>query len=328
MARPRVFISSTFYDLKYVREDIGRFVRELGYESILFEKGEIPYGKNQRPEEYCYKEIELCDVLVSIIGGRYGSESSEKGYSVTQKELRQALEVGKQVYVFVEKNVQAEYETYKLNKDNENIRFRHVDNRKVYEFLEEVYDLPRNNPIFSFESSQEIVRILKEQWAGLFQRLLSREEDGKQLEIINSLKGTMSTLQNIVKVMLEKNETQSTVIQEIVQFNHPVFFHIQNMFNIKYRVVFTNYKEFSALLEELGYVKNDSQDPFSDYEEWFYISNNTEYTLKVSNDLFDGNSNLMSANEGWSTELVQLQEKELESKYARVIDIDDDDLPF
>ncbi|MDK7489347.1 DUF4062 domain-containing protein [Bacillus paranthracis] len=45
MARPRVFISSTFYDLKYVREDIARCVRDLGYESILFEKGEIPTGK-------------------------------------------------------------------------------------------------------------------------------------------------------------------------------------------------------------------------------------------------------------------------------------------
>ena len=31
--------------------------------------------------------------------------------------------------------------------------------------------------IFSFESSQEIVRVLKEQWSGLFQRLLSKEED-------------------------------------------------------------------------------------------------------------------------------------------------------
>ena len=31
MASPRVFISSTFYDLRHVREDLERSVRELGY---------------------------------------------------------------------------------------------------------------------------------------------------------------------------------------------------------------------------------------------------------------------------------------------------------
>ncbi|MGJ7920946.1 hypothetical protein [Neobacillus sp. LXY-4] len=100
------------------------------------------------------------------------------------------------------------------------------------------------------------------------------------------------------------------------------------MFNIKYRIAFTNYKEFSSFLEELGYVKNINQDPFSDYEELFYVRNNTEYTLKVSESLFDVNGNLMPASEGWSNDLVQLQEKELESTNVSFIDISDDDLPF
>ena len=29
MARPRVFVSSTFYDLKQVRSDLDRFIREI-----------------------------------------------------------------------------------------------------------------------------------------------------------------------------------------------------------------------------------------------------------------------------------------------------------
>ncbi|SFL12861.1 protein of unknown function [Paenibacillus sp. 1_12] len=39
MARPRVFVSSTFYDLKYVRADLERFIKEFGYDAVLNEKG-------------------------------------------------------------------------------------------------------------------------------------------------------------------------------------------------------------------------------------------------------------------------------------------------
>lgn len=80
-------------------------------------KGEIPYGRNEKPEEYCYVEIQNSDILDSIIGGRYGSESSGVGYSITQKEFKNALDQNKQVYIIVEKSVLAEYETYKINKD-------------------------------------------------------------------------------------------------------------------------------------------------------------------------------------------------------------------
>jgi hypothetical protein len=42
MARPRVFISSTYYDLKYIRGGLEAFVKQTGYDPILFEKGDIP----------------------------------------------------------------------------------------------------------------------------------------------------------------------------------------------------------------------------------------------------------------------------------------------
>jgi hypothetical protein len=115
MARPRVFISSTFYDLRQVREDLERMIRELGYESVRHEVGAVPYGKEDRPEEYAYREIELCDIVVSIIGGRFGTQSDqEPHYSISQNELRRALERGIQVFIFIEKNVLGEYSTYLL----------------------------------------------------------------------------------------------------------------------------------------------------------------------------------------------------------------------
>lgn len=37
MAVPRVFVSSTWYDLKYIRENLKYFIRGLGYEPVLAE---------------------------------------------------------------------------------------------------------------------------------------------------------------------------------------------------------------------------------------------------------------------------------------------------
>ena len=88
MAKPRIFISSTFYDLRQIRSDIDLFIEGLGYEPIRNEEGDIPYGKEDALEEYCYKEIKSVDILISIIGGRFGSESKRENSSISQTELR------------------------------------------------------------------------------------------------------------------------------------------------------------------------------------------------------------------------------------------------
>jgi len=77
MAKPRIFLSSTFYDLRQIRTDVDVFADNLGYDIIRNKEGDIPYGKDEALEEYCYKEIKSIDILVSVIGGRFGSESKE-----------------------------------------------------------------------------------------------------------------------------------------------------------------------------------------------------------------------------------------------------------
>ena len=75
MAKPRVFVSSTYYDFKQVREDLKRFTTSLGYEAVLHEAGDIAYGKDSSPEGFIPREIQMCDILICVIGGRYGTES-------------------------------------------------------------------------------------------------------------------------------------------------------------------------------------------------------------------------------------------------------------
>ncbi|MBU0808092.1 MAG: DUF4062 domain-containing protein [Gammaproteobacteria bacterium] len=55
MAKPRVFISSTYFDFKNVRDDLDRFVRSLGYETVRHEVGQVPYERSQKLDSSCYK---------------------------------------------------------------------------------------------------------------------------------------------------------------------------------------------------------------------------------------------------------------------------------
>ncbi len=107
MAHPRVFISSTYYDLKNIRADLALHIKTRGFDPVLNERGQIPYVSDKELEESCFKEIENCDILVSIVGGRFGSNSSNDSYSISQKELKKAIEIGRPVYIFVEKSVLA-----------------------------------------------------------------------------------------------------------------------------------------------------------------------------------------------------------------------------
>ena len=67
MARPRVFISSTFYNLKQVRASLEEFVRAMGYDPVITDN--ITYLPDQPLDESCYLEAASCDLFVLIIGG-------------------------------------------------------------------------------------------------------------------------------------------------------------------------------------------------------------------------------------------------------------------
>ena len=92
MPTPKVFISSTCYDLKQIRNDLKSFVESFGYEAILSEHHKVTYNLNESLEEDCYSEINFCDIVIGIIGGNFGSESTDgSGYSVSMREMKNAI---------------------------------------------------------------------------------------------------------------------------------------------------------------------------------------------------------------------------------------------
>lgn len=318
MAKPRIFISSTFYDFKQVRSDIDSFIDNLGYEPLRNEEGDIPYGKEEALEEYCYKEIKSVDILVSIIGGRFGSESRRNNSSISQIELRTALKENKQIYIFIEKNVLAEYETFLLNKDNEPLKYRYVDDRRIYEFIEEVKNLNTNNNIKGFETASDITKYLKEQLAGLFQRFLEEQTRIKEISLIKNLEKTAQTLNKLVNYLSDENKGQAEEINKILMINHPLVETLRTKLEIPYNFYIEGLQDLRQLLIARGF-KDIEAAPWEDFSEWSKSVSRKIITLKISNFLFEEDKKLKFLKRtDWKDEYVNLKEQDEAS----------DDLPF
>ncbi len=317
MARPRIFISSTFYDLRQIRLELDKFIESLGYEPVRNEEGDIPYGKEEALQDYCYKEIDNIDILVSIIGSRYGSSANTKErdreYSVSQQELKTALKNNKQVFIFIDKDVYTEYETYLLNKDNEGIKYKYVDNPNIYRFIEEIRTLPNNNNIKGFETADDITRYLKEQFAGLFKQFILEHERTKETVIIRDIENTARTLKELVDYLKEENHDKDEVVSNIVKVNHPLVGKIKVLLGIKYNIFIDGKQDLESLLESRGY-KFDAHDNL-----WERRYKEYTFRIYISDSLFDEDGNLkyMKADD-WKDEFFKVE------KIANV----EIDLPF
>jgi hypothetical protein len=169
-----VFVSSTYYDFKHLRSPIEDFIESLGYDAILSEKGQIAYVPDLPLDVSCYREVRNADIFVIIIGGRYGTEKSdgskphpkifyERYDSITREEYKAAISKDIPIYILIERQVYSDFETYLQNKDNETIKYAHVDSINIFRLIEEILGQPKGNPIYQFDKYSEIQEWLREQ---------------------------------------------------------------------------------------------------------------------------------------------------------------------
>lgn len=315
MSKPRVFISSTFYDLRLVRLELDKFLRILGYEPVRNEVGDIPYGKEEALENYCYKEIANVDILISIIGSRFGSTSEgDKARSISNIELKTALNENKHVYIFIEKNVFIEYETYLLNKDKE-IEYKYVDNPNIYRFIEEIKSLPNNNNIKEFETADDITSYLREQFAGLMKQYFIDEQKYRETNIIKDINSTADTLKKLVDYIQNTNQDKQEGLKEIIKTSHPIIKTLKDMFHIPYKFYIENYKDLENLLSARGFkIDVMNTDVFKRTDK---IKGELQI-FAIEGNLFDENDNLIYYKpEEWKDDIVSLKNESL-----------NDDLPF
>lgn len=213
MATPRIFISSTYYDLKYVRERLERFIRSYCFDPILFECDDVFFDPNSKLDESCYKEIENCHMMILIVGGRYGSNASdqkdryEKQYvSITRKEYETARRKGIPVMVFVEQNVFVEYKTFLANKKRmpDGFKYAFVDDARVFDFI----SILEQGAIKVFDKIDNIEHYISHQIAGmLLSYLKSLQENKSNSDVKNAvdeIKVVSQSMQEMINSIAEK----------------------------------------------------------------------------------------------------------------------------
>jgi len=208
MAIPRVFVSSTCYDLKYIRENLKFFIKTLGYEPILSEDGDVFYNPRKHTHDSCISEVSSCQIFVLIIGGRYGGKSKDTDKSITNMEYKEAISLGIPIFALVESSVYSEHNVYNENIKNnsklsaKDINYPSVDNVKVFDFIDEVRKNIINNAIYPFSDFSDIESYLKKQWAGMMHFYITSETEAKRVsQLFESIQEATSKIEFLTRQM-------------------------------------------------------------------------------------------------------------------------------
>lgn len=256
MAAPRVFISSTYYDMKQVRNNIGDFIKSLGYEAVMHERSGVAYTQNDPLEEDCYHELVGCDIIVSIIGNHFGTQSSDGNLSITMRELQTAIKAKKKIYVFISNDVFIENRTYRRNKDNENFQSAYTDDVKIHKYIAELMDTVRNHVITPFDTTDQIISVLKSQFAGLFQNLLAREASLTDAKTAYDLQESSDTIKRTIG---ELRETQDSFFKKfestIFACNMTVQMICKHIGLSKAAIFVPNIEALDEIMQEFGFDK-------------------------------------------------------------------------
>ena len=239
MASPRIFVSSTCYDLQEVRFQLRKFIEDFGFEPVMSEYGDIFYDYQKHIQDSCTEEINRCQLFILIIGNHYGSiyhqhkEIQKYPESVTLREFKKAIETKIFKHIFVNKFVDYDYKNYEKSKSkfikeqidkkklteetdedevnkiiesfNNNYPFPQESYRYIFRFLSIVYSLKSNNAVLTFENFDDIKSAIKKQWAGFMYESLTKN-DTVPFNLVESIKDKIEKIDRQLKLLVEGKE--------------------------------------------------------------------------------------------------------------------------
>ncbi|MBD0325323.1 MAG: DUF4062 domain-containing protein, partial [Pyrinomonadaceae bacterium] len=97
----KIYISSTYGDLKEFREEAYRALRQLRHDVVAMEDYA---ASDQRPLDVCLADVASCDIYVGIFAWRYGfipPKDNPERRSITELEFRRAAASGKTCLIFL-----------------------------------------------------------------------------------------------------------------------------------------------------------------------------------------------------------------------------------
>lgn len=218
MAVPKVFISSTCYDLFQIRDTLFEFIKSYYYEPILSERGDVFFHPDLHTHESCIHEIENCQLFILIIGGRFGGKYKyDKSKSITNAEYEAARLKNIPVLTFIKREVFEDHRLYQNNKHDEEltkrINFPSIEKQdyavNIFQFIDRVRLGDVNNGFFPFEYAKEIKDNLGKQWAGLMFDFLTKRIRYKDDRIVSK------TLNNLTLINRKTEEIVESIYKKI-----------------------------------------------------------------------------------------------------------------
>ncbi len=212
MAAPRVFVSSTCYDLGEIRSGLHNFIDSYSYEPILSERGDIFYHPDLNTHDSCTNEINNCQLFILVIGGRFGGHYiADLQKSLVNAEYLAAKECSIPVFCFVKREVLEDHRLYEKNKSKveviKAIEFPSIAQQEyasnIFEFINEVRNSPVNNGLFPFEFGKDIEDLLRKQWAGMMFDFLLKRKQRNELEMTTALMDNLSLASEKAEELLE-----------------------------------------------------------------------------------------------------------------------------
>jgi GTPase SAR1 family protein len=97
----KVYISSTYLDLKECRRKVSLLLRKLGHEDVAME---YYVAEDQRPVEKCLADVASSDLYIGIFAFRYGwipKQNNPEELSITEMEYRQAVKAHKDCLILL-----------------------------------------------------------------------------------------------------------------------------------------------------------------------------------------------------------------------------------
>lgn len=297
-----MFISSTYYDLKHVRNDIEDFIRGLGYMPVLHDKGGVAYTQTDTVENSCYNELAGCDIVICIIGNHFGSESaSNSDFSITMEELRTAIKNKKKIYIFIAKDVYIENRTYIQNKDSGSFKPAYADDIKIHQFIEELRKTVKNNPIESFETTADIINSLRNQFAGLFQNLLVREASLTESKTAYDLQEATERFKELLSAFQQESNRISEFFDYTLLATNSTISYLRSLLGMKSSAfIVKSQPEMEEFLRVLGFSGDEAgrEDPFYQYSR---TRGGVHEVLTISTNLFD-------SKDGWKLRNLPLSQ--------------------
>lgn len=283
MPSPRVFVSSTCYDLSNAREQLRSFLLRIGFDPVLSEYSDVLYDPRAHTHTSCIKEVPNADIIVLIVGSRFGGKalpealsqvdmetllrssvdvtslSDPSRLSVTQLEVLKAIEASIPVFAFVDEKVMHDHFVYQRNKAiADQIAFPSIDKvetaKYIFEFINFLTHRNIRNGVVSFSRIEDIENHLRKQWASLFQRLLREQRD---LTIENRRITTISEqLEDLKSALISSIDTPRSkeIARGVIRYRRLLDF--LRALNFVDPAIFSTFEgTFYELLREAGIVE-------------------------------------------------------------------------